>query len=403
MCPFQAWAENETQFMATPITDIVVRETGRFNQTIYERNFGLSPWQGLIRRGEFPVGMGEQISLLTYERSAPTATEPAWSAVSVVDGAEGGACLPTATKVAIASTTRNFNLSRRALEGPDFCAEELRTPFALRQQLNAIVEILAEYVRIEWDIRDRHEYLRLVKWKVTCSANMEVSQATSAPFFSACPTSILTQGMLNKWKVKLLRDGAMRSALGKENGAAILTLICSQETSDDLIFRNADIRQDLRWGKPNELLSPYGVERSYRGFYHLIDSYPIRGNCVGSTFTEVAAFYTVAATKGLKAEVNPTWEAVNAEISYIFDPMVFEQMIPRPITNPAEKFVFDPIQYLGNWSVKNIASRTENPDGNIIFHRGILAAGSMPQYPERGVAFLARRCDSALGIVSSCS
>jgi hypothetical protein len=82
---------------------------------------------------------------------------------------------------------------------------------------------------------------------------------------------------------------------------------------------------------------------------------------------------------------------------------VFQQMIPRPVTNPAEKFSFDPISYLGNWSVKNIAHRTENPDNNIIFHRGILAAGSMPEYPERGVAFLHKRCDAALNLVTSCS
>lgn len=390
--------------MATAITDIVVRESGRYlADEIYRRNFGTSPWVTLVQRGEFPSGMGEQISLLTYERSAPTAAEPTWSTVAVVDGAEGGACLPTATKVAIASTTRNFNLARRALEGPDFCAEELRTPFALRQQLDAIVNILSEYVAIEWEIRDRHEYLRLVKWKVVASTNMEVSEATSAPYFSACPTSILTQGMLNRWKVRLLRDGASKSALGRRDAMPILTLVCSAETSDDLIRRNAEIRQDLRWGKPNELLAPLGVERDYRGFYHLIDNYPIRGNCVGSTFTEVAAFYTVAATKGQKAEVNPSWMSVNSEISFIFDPMVFRQLIPRPITNPAEKFSFDPISYTGMWSVKNILNRTDNPDGNILFHRGILAAGSMPVHPERGVAFLHKRCDPALELVSSCS
>jgi hypothetical protein len=386
-----------------PITDIVVRETGRFNETIYTRNFARSPWVGLVQRGMFPVGMGEQISLLTYERSVPTATEPTWSTVAVVDGAEGGACLPTATQVAIASTTRNFNLARRALEGPPFCAEELRTPFSLRQQLDAIIGILAEYVMNEWEIRDRHEYLRLVKWKVVCDNTQTVGEATSAPYFSTCPTSILTQGILNKWKARLIRDGAGQSALGRENASPVLTLICSMETSDDIIFRNADVRQDLRWGKPNELLSPFGVERSYRGFYHLYDNYPIRGNCVGTTFTEVAPFYLVAATKGQKSEVNPTWMAVNTEISFIFDPKVFTQLIPAPITNPADKFVFDPITYTGNWKVMNIPHRTENPDGNIIYHRGILAAGSMPVHPERGVAFLHKRCDPSGALVTSCS
>src|SRR6185436_4884245 len=118
-------------------------------------------------------------------------------------------------------------------------------------------------------------------------------------YFSTCPTSILTQGVLNRWRIRLLRDGAVTSALGMENGSPILTLIVSAETSEDLIFRNADIRQDLRWGKPNELLAPFGVDRSYRGFYHLIDNYPIRGVCTGGVFTEIAAFTaTVGAYPG---------------------------------------------------------------------------------------------------------
>jgi hypothetical protein len=78
-------------------------------------------------------------------------------------------------------------------------------------------------------------------------------------------------------------------------------------------------------------------------------------------------------------------------------------LIPRPITNPAEKFEFNAVNYMGNWKVMNIAHRTDNPDGNIIYHRGILAAGSMPVHPERGVAFLHKRCDPALDLVTSCS
>jgi len=394
------------------VTDIIVRETGRFGPEIYNRVFQRSPWVKLIQRGTFPDAMGHTISVLTYERSAPTQAEPVWTALTVNDGdmAEGGLCLQPATKIGIASTTRTYNLARRILEGPDFCVENIRFSFQLRDQLESVIQILTEYVLEEWEIRDRHEYLRLVKWKVTMDGGLTESTSTTAPYFSSCPTSILTQGALNKWRIRLLRDGAVMSALGMENGSPILTLICSAETSDDLIFRNADIRQDLRWGKPNELLAPFGVDRSYRGFYHLIDNYPIRGNCTANVFTEVAAFTSTpgaypgsAATKGQKTEVATAWMQATDEISFIFDPTVLEQLIPKTITNPNPKFRFDPVNYMGDWNVKNIISRECNPDGTILFHRGILAAGSKPIHPERGVAFLHMRCDPALNLVTSCT
>ncbi len=394
------------------IQDVLTRESGRIGPEIYNRVFQRSPWIKLIQRGVFPDGMGHTISTLTYERSAPTQAEPTWLALTVNDGdiAEGGLCLPPAQQVGVASTIRNYNLARRVLQGPDFCVENIRFSFQLRDQLEAVISILTEYAMIEWEIRDRHEYLRLVKWKVTVDSFLTESTSTTSPYFAACPTSILTQGVLNRWRIRLLRDGAITSALGMENGSPILTLIVSAETSEDLIFRNADIRQDIRWGKPNELLSPFGVDRSYRGFYHLIDTYPIRGTCAAGVFTEVAAFTSTpgaysgtAATKGVKTEVATAWTTAPYEISFIFDPTVFDQLIPKPITNPHPKFRFDPVNYMGEWNVKNIPDRICNPDGTILFHRGILGAASKAVHPERGAAFLHLRCDPALNLVTSCS
>lgn len=387
------------------VLDYIVRESGRIGPDIYNRVFNRSPWVKLIRRGTFPDGMGHTISTLTYERNAPTQAEPTWTALTVSDGdiAEGGLCLPPAQKIGIGSTMRTYNLARRVLEGPDFCVENVRFSFQLKDQLEQVMGILTEYALIEWEIRDRHEYLRLVKWKVSVSATLQVSEATTAPFFSACPTSILTQGVLNRWRVRLLRDGAAGSALGMANAAPILTLIASAETSEDIIFRNADIRDDHRWGKPNELLAPFGVDRSYRGFYHLIDIYPMRGTCAAGVFTETPAFGLQAATRGQKAEVTQAWMDAPYEISFIFDPMVLEQLIPKPITNPHPKFKFDPVNYMGDWTAKNIPDRVCNPDGTVLFHRGILAAASKAIHPERGVAFLHLRCDPALNLVTSCS
>jgi len=385
------------------IIDILSQESGRYGPEIYDRIYATTPWVGLIKRGEFPAEMGETISELTYERAAPTSVSD-WSTMVVQATQEGGNCLPTATKIVIGSTTRSYSLKRRVLEGPDFCVTDLRYKFQLRKQLEKILGILAGYSQIEWENRYRRDYSALTQKKTIVNANVYGSSYTETGSYAVgTATSILTQGVLNWAKMKLLRDGAMMSALGRNNGNPILTLVCSAETSDRLIFDNADIRQDIRWGRPSELLMGYGVERDYRGFYHIIDAYPRRFSLAGGVYTEISAFSDVAATKGTKSKVNPLWEAALYEESHIFDPMVFHSLIPAPITNPAPNFQFDPVTYLGDWRLKNIPDRVCNPDGTIVFHRGHLAHAPESIHPERGFSFIHLRCDPSAQLITSCS
>lgn len=381
-------------------------EAGRISTDIYNRQWGRSPWMSLTARGTFPQEMGQTISNLTYERSAPLDAEPTWTSMnfSETEPVEGGICLPSATKVPIGSTLRNFSLARRVLEGPDFCAEQLRTPLAVAKQLNAIVDVLAGYSIIEWEIRDRHEYFRMCKRKVVVDGCPPTSTFTQAAAYPAvCATSVLTQGILNQLKMKLMRDGAGQSAMGMNDGEPILTLVCSPETSDNLIFLNPDIRQDIRWGKPSELLAPFGAVRDYRGFYHLKDMYARRFSCSGGVYTEIATFSSAAATKGTKDEINPSYESAQYEESFIYDRTVFNQLIPEPITSPGANITFDPVNYTGDWVYLNIRDRICNPRGTIGFHQGILAAASEPVHPERGVAIVHRRCDPACNLVTSCT
>ena len=392
---------------ATPIIDYLTRETGRFmpNQ-IHSRLFRTTVWPTIMPRAEWPKGLGEIINILTYEPQAPTVAEPTWSDVTISDGAEGGTCLQAPEIVEVGSTVRNMKLQRLILQGPDFCAEDTRPAFEIGMQLQKITDILVHYAGIQWDIRDRHEYFRMVKYKSVISSAVSpyetITDTQAATFPSVAPVGLMDQGILNKWKMKLRRRGAL--GMGQENGVPIMTWLTSQEASDNLLFRNPDVRQDLRWGQPSELLKALGVERSFRGFFHLLDEYPMHYSIDGGTgaATEIAVWEKLDATKGKKAEVTTAWETAEAEASMIFEPSVMTQLVPRPITNPAPNFKWSPVNYQGVWALKNIPDREKNPDENILYHRGIFMAGSQPDYPERGVAFLTLRCDFPTNLVLSC-
>lgn len=390
------------------VTDIVVRETGRFlPQTIYDRTFGRSPWMGLIKRGTYPAGLSETISVLTYERTAPTVAEPEWNDVVTVDGQEGGACLPPVREIGIGSTVRTFGLKRAALHGPRFCAEEFRTVFDLEMQLDRIASILADYTILEWEIRDRHEYFRGTQTKVSVTDcyNPAFTTTTAQTYPAVCPTAPMSLSVLEKFRIKLLRDGA--TPLIRENGSPVLTVLASTETIGNIIRANADIRNDIRWadagaGNNARLLQAFGINSTYSGFMFIADMFPRRFTCAAGVFTEIPAFSATAATKGQKATVNTAWETAPYEETHIFDQDVFHQLIPQPIVAPHPKFVFNAVNYTGDWRIQNIPDEVCNPDGNLIRHRGILAAGSQPVHPERGVSFVHLRCDPS-GCALTCT
>lgn len=272
--------------------------------------------------------------------------------------------------------------------------------------MDRIADHLADYTILEWEIRDRHEYFRNVKRKVVITAGCPPTDSNTegtTTYPSTCPSGKLSLGILDRYKMKLFRDGANRSALGYENGAPILTVILSSEAFQGILKDNAERRQDLRWGAPNKLLAPFGVQGSLWGYYFIEDPYPRRFTCSNGTFTEVPAFTSTAASKGVKAEVNSDWETAPYEESFVFDPTVFTQLIPEPVVAPHPKFRFDPVTYTGLWSVRNILDKRCNPDGNILFHRAIMAAASEPVHPERGIAFVHLRCDPSCEIVATCA
>lgn len=397
----------------TGITDILARETGRYLPgEIFRRNFGTSPWTpgGLLERGVYPAGLSEVISNLVYGRSATTDVNASgWANISVVDGQEGGACLPPTEKINIGSTPRTFRLQRKALEGPDFCAEEFRSVFDLRKQLDQISAIIAERVRIEWEEYNRYQYFLNTQTKVVVNSCATPTEDTSlsSSYPAGCPTQTIGVGLLDKYRNKAIRNGAAASSI-LQNGTPTLAIIASPEWIENFIIANADTRQDIRWadsgkGNNSRLLQALGVNMTYRGYMLIADMFARRFTCPNGVLTTVSPFLDANMTKGMTDDINPDWETAPYEELFIFDPQVMKQLVPAPITNPAPNFRFDPVSYVGDIKVQNIPNRQCNPDGNILYHRVIMAASSEPMLTWKGYSFAQLRCDPACGNATSCS
>jgi hypothetical protein len=386
------------------IAEILVSEAGRYlpDQILRQPSFAASVWRNIWTWDTWPQGLGPTINILTYENSAPTSASPTRTPVTPVDGQEGGLCLPPVEEVNIASTTRQMTLNHHALHSPPFCANNLLFPFQVMQQLNAIVEKLADYTKLVWEQWMREDYFRWCETKVVvdgCPPHESTTTATSYPAFQA--TSPLSQGILDRYYVSLIRKGA--TGMGQNNGAPVLTLICSMETSDNILRTNSEIVQDLRWGQPNLLLQSLGVTKAYKGFFHVYDNFPRRFTYAGGVYTQVAPFALSAATVGQKAVINSAWLAAPYEESFIYSPSVTKYLVPTPVTNAGGGVNFKPQNYTGEWSFRIWPNEQCNPDGNIGKFRGVLMAAAMPVYPTHGVAFVHLRCDPACGLIIGCS
>jgi hypothetical protein len=400
----------------TNIENLLITESGRIGADIYRKTLNTSPWTTLVKQEAWPDEMGTTVNVLIYERTLPasggsiTFTDVAYNGVGTqVIGATPsgsavgpGTCAVAGNDLGFAQTLRTYNLQQAAINSPDICLNDLRFPVRRQEQLRNIMSVLSENTQYAWENRYRDEYVRLANYNVNANQTelLAANGQTKGSFSTSnLPTSRLTQGILRYFYSRLIRDGAGQNAYGKENGAPVFLLVTSPEASDDLIKLNADIRQDLRFAKPSELIQPLGVERSYAGFYHLVDTMTPRYDLVGGAFVRRNPYATDAsASKGTRYIPNPAYYTAEYEDSIIFHPDVFTSLVAKPISTSGG-MAFDPQSYRGDFRWRNIPSRDCNPDGTIGFFRAIFSSGSKPVRPELGVVIRHKRCAADFGLV----
>jgi hypothetical protein len=364
----------------------------------------MSPWLKLVKQEEFPEEMGQIISVLTYERSLP-AYPLVWQNIGQSPpppgpGTTGGSCLPPVTEVDYAQTLLQYQLQHTALQSPPLCVNDLRITFQRKEQLTNMMYVLTENSAYAWINRYRDEYTRVANHQIIAAAGFP--DGAGAGFPATVPTATLTQGVLRKFYMKLNRDGGSLNPLDRENGRPVYGLITDAETSENLIKQNMNIREDFRFSsRSNELLAPLGVERSYGGFFHIVDDLPARWNFTAGNWVRQYPYVNMAATQGQKAQIDPNYENALYTDSVIFHNDVMMSLVPAPITSPGGNTRFDPVSYRGEFKWLNIPHQTDNPDGTIGFFRAIFAQATKPIIPAFGYVIRHLRCDTFLDM-SAC-
>jgi len=428
----------------TSIDSILTQEANRIGSDIHRRTLHVSPWMDLIKQTSFPDGMGYKLGTMIYDRALPVTTvngktlavssATSWQEVGgnaaestvvdtssrdqLINGARDtfiGAGSDTASGksfISFARQLKQYSLKRATVESPKINVEDLRFAAYRTEQLRAVMDALTESTRFTWEERYRDEYDRICGNIVNCKTTGTViaqtvvstakeGNATSGLDFGAVadlPTAFASNKILDSIYFRLVRSGAGTNAYGRENARPVFGLVCSSELSYSL-QTEAGFRDDVRYNqsKVSDLIAPLGVEKAFRGFYHLIDDLAPRFNpavAADGTITRVYP-YTIAGADGAANNtgaviVNSAYETASLEAAYVLHQDVMESQIPEPITG-SNGLTFDPVNYRGKFTWKNIPSVDLNPDGTIGFFRGILASASKPIKTDFGFVILFKR------------
>jgi hypothetical protein len=253
------------------------------------------------------------------------------------------------------------------------------------------MDIMTQVTRNTWENRYRDEFHAIADNKVLCAATgtaITAAQESIAKVPTSAVTANVSNAILDKIYYSLIRGGAGSNAYGRENGRPVFSLVLSSEASYQL-QTEAGFRDDVRYNnaKVSDLIAPLGIEKSFRGFYHLVDDLAPR---YAANYSLVAP-YSVSA--GGIATPNPAYESAPFEAAYVLHPEVCEALIPNPMSG-SNGLSFDPVNYRGKFDWKNIANEITNPDGTIGFFRGVLASATKPIKTEFGYVLLFKRDSS---------
>tara|TARA_B100000427_G_scaffold312121_1_gene303311 strand:- start:495 stop:1895 length:1401 start_codon:yes stop_codon:yes gene_type:complete len=316
---------------------------------------------------------------------------------------------------------KEYSIQRAVVESPRISLEDLRFAAHRQEQLRAVMDLMTEATRYTWENRYRDEFDRLaanVAFCRTSSSTVSSYKSASTTFEGTAtvdidttsvdytddgasnagtetPNANISNAVLDKIYYQLIRKGAGSNAYGRENGRPVFGLVLSSEASYQLMTE-AGFRDDVRYNnaKVSDLIAPLGIEKSFRGFYHLVDDLAPRfeldtdtdgggSDTADGTLNAVLPYTT---SSGITSP-NASYETATYEAAYVIHPEVMESQIPNPFSG-VSGIKFDPVNYRGKFDFKNILNEDTNPDGQIGFFRGVLASASKPIKTDFGYVIL---------------
>ena len=420
------------------INNIFAEEADHIDKEILGYTIHSSAWIDLSPRGEFASGNGFRANSLVYDRALPqyestpgngtfdqlganfvdlnasalslAADAAALATLKAAGNLPGGhvdARGPTYAQARIDFTKRlrEYNLERAVFFGPYLDLENLRFVTQLQEQVSQMVQIMGDATKFIMEERFRTEYDRVCDNVVACKTSGTVISTgntgfpTGSPLASGgqagvldmdantdalLPTANISNRVMDIVQLRLRRAGGNANAWGKEGGQSVHAVILSSEASYRLTTESG-YRDDYRQsGRVDELLQPLGVEKSWRGFYHLMDDLAPRYNLVDSGSNDYLTRVQPYTFSSSVLIPNTSYDTATYEVAYILHKDVAKHLIPAPTVPVGGGITFNPQDYTGKYNWLNIPDQVTNPFGTNGRFGGIIATATKPMKVDFG-------------------
>lgn len=376
--------------------------------TVMRRATHNNLWLSAIPRGTYANNTGLTQTTFTVENSLPTDDTESWNSITLSTGADSnfGACADSYTDANVGFSERSYSPSKFLLRGPIVCETDLLFQHIPKNFLDAYVGELVKRSQKSWENKVISEYMKFAE-KHVVSSTATLSTDTTIDELEDVSLSTtsddLEQGHLDTLAARMIENGATagdsNGFINLEANGPVFPLVIGMEASAAIAKNNSDLREDYRYGEPNELLKRLGASRVIGNFRHVPTTMPIRlkHNSTTGKFERVNQYVESSATKGKKSTINPDWRdktVATHEVAIVLNPSVMTTEVVAP---QGYGLSFDPKNYSGDWQWITGGDRIGatstggDPQGKLGRHFATYMAAWRPVRPEDGAVIIFAR------------
>lgn len=406
-------------------TDFLSRRSEHLDDNIIRTLHPIDTWVGHVSTGRFAAEDGVEHTFDRWENVFPD-LRGTWEDVTAAS-CVGTPCDPALTKIGLGFTRDSYKLQRKAYSTDIFCFDQILSADRAKQQFAHVIRTLRRASSIISSHRLRTEALRIAKYKWATSNNtltpITMTWDSTMTFLTvtALPTSKITASHLQRRVQPQIRAGALGEELNK-NGAPMLEYVTAMDEIWQMTENNPTLSDHWRfqdWGDNASKYFQYGWSGKLGNYGLRDDTFQLRFNLYSTngdgTYTLQLIFpYTnVAATEGIKEQVNTDWDNAHYAIDFIWHRMAMTSLVRDSASiNPEMPFAARDFAGKWRWAMNNLTCgvdsngnpiAVDNSWGNKGKFLAMFSFATQAKYPEFAEAFLKLREPACIVDVPVCS
>ncbi len=397
--------------------DVLSRRTEHLDDAIIYSMHPTDGWIGHVATGTFPAQAGTEHTYDRFENVFPKLTGE-WSDITTA-ACVGTPCDPSETKIGLGFTRDSYKLQGRSYSSDIFCWDLILSADRAKAQFAHYVTTLRRAATYIMGERFRTQGLNIAKkkWVLNNNTLTPLVATWNADFsilnVSSLPTSQLTARHLQRRVIPqrnlgALSVGASPTQSEQRRGAIQpwLELVTDPESLWGLVEGNGELSDKWRFAEFEDAQKfyQYGWDGHIGNYAVRTDPVSLRfkvchQNGDGSYDLAVVFPYTnVAATGGIKEEVNEAYDLADIELSFIWHRMAMISLV-RDSTSINPEMPFAARNFAGKWffAMNNLTCGLDT-NGNPIavdnsrmnkgMFKGDFENAIKSEYPEFAEAFL---------------